>query len=383
MRVLIIPSRYLPHHGGLETTVREVSQQLVRSGHIVAIVTNRYPRRLPRHETIDNVPVTRLQFLYPQFAYLKAGRLDLWLGGLVYFPLTLLRLALILRAYKPDVVNLHYLGSPSLFVWILHLLFRFPLVVSLQGGDVDAEPYRSRFNRWLFRAVLARADAVTACSRALLDQALQLVPDIASKACVIHNGVDAELFATAEPYSHPKPYILAVGQLLRHKGFDDLITAYAQAQPFLAHLDVLIAGDGPERQSLQAQVVANKLNDQVHFLGAVTREQVASLMRGAAVIVIPSRREPFGIVALEAMASGRPVVATPVGGLVEALEGAKVSWIEPGDPKSLQLALCQLARQAIADNPVNQAIAAKRDWKVQGDSFIHLFVRVAQRNSAI
>lgn len=380
MRILIIPSRYLPHHGGLETTIREVSQQLVRSGHTVAIVTNRYPRRLPRHETIDNVPVTRLQFLYPQFAYLKAGRLDLWLGGLVYFPLTLLQLALILCAYKPDVVNLHYLGSPSLFVWILHLLFRFPLVVSLHGGDVDAEPYRSRFNLWLFRAVLARADAVTACSRALLDQALQLVPDIASKACVIHNGVDAELFATAEPYSHPKPYILAVGQLLRHKGFDDLITAYAQAQPFLAHLDVLIAGDGPERQSLQARVVANKLNDQVHFLGAVTREQVASLMRGAAVIVIPSRREPFGIVALEAMASGRPIIATPVGGLVEALDGAAVSWVPAGDPPALTAALIRAALSDRALLASNQTKAREFAWGAIAGQYLSVFTRTSARD---
>ncbi|MBC7262132.1 MAG: glycosyltransferase, partial [Chloroflexi bacterium] len=301
--------------------VREISGYLRSSGHNIAIVTNRYPRRLPRHDTIDGIPVTRLQFLYPQLAYLKAGRLDLWLAGFVYFPLTLLQLALILRAYKPDAVNLHYLGVPGFFVCILHRLFRFRLVVSLHGGDVDGEPHRSRFNCWLFRAVLARADAVTACSRALLDQALQLAPDIAPKARVIHNGVDVELFVTARPCPHPRPYFLAVGQLLRHKGFDDLIAAYARAQADLAGFDVLIAGDGPERQSLEAQAVAEKLNGRVHFLGAVTREQVASLMRGAAVIVIPSRREPFGIVALEAMASGRPIIATPVGGLVEALEG--------------------------------------------------------------
>jgi len=376
MRILIIPSRYLPHHGGVETTVREVSRQLVRSGHAVTIVTNRYPRRLPRHETLDGIPVTRLQFLYPQLAYLKAGRLDLWLAGFVYFPLTLLQLALLLRAGRPDAVNLHYLGGPSLFVWILHRLFRFPLIVSLHGGDVDGEPHRSRFNRWLFRAVLARADAVTACSRALLDQALQLAPDIAPKARVIHNGVDAELFATARPYAHPRPYILAVGQLLRHKGFDDLIAACAQAD--LADFDLLIAGDGPERQSLQAQAAAEKLNGQVHFLGAASHDRVAALMRGAAAIVIPSRRESFGIVALEAMASGRPIIATPVGGLVEALEEACVSWVPADDSRKLAEVLIRVVLES-DDTPSarNQAKAREFAWQAIAGQYLSVFAQAS------
>lgn len=374
MRILIIPSRYFPHRGGVETVVKEVSRQLVRSGHSVAIVTNRYPRRLPRHETLDGIPVTRLQFLYPQFAYLKARRLDLWLAGFVYFPLTLLQLALLLRAYRPDVVNLHYLGGPGLFVWILHRLLRFPLVVSLHGGDVDGEPGRSRFNRWLFRAVLSRAAAVTACSRALLEQALRLAPDIAPKAHVIHNGVDAELFATAVPYPHPRPYILAVGQLLRHKGFDDLIAAYARAQTDLAGFDVLIAGDGPERQSLEAQVVTEGLDGRVHLLGAATREQVASLMRGAAAIVIPSRREPFGIVALEAMASGRPVIATPVGGLVEALDGASVNWVPAGDPSKLAETLTRVVLESDgAPCLSNQAKAREFAWQAITGQYLNVF----------
>lgn len=376
MRNFIIASRYFPHRGGVETVVNQVSVQLVQSGHSVAIVTSRYPRTLPRRETLDGIPVTRLFFLYPQLAYLKTGRLDLWVAGVVFFPWTLLQLALLLRAYKPDVVNLHYLGAPGLFVWILHRLFRFRLVVSLHGGDVDGEPYRSRFNRWLFRAVLARADAITACSRALLDQAMQLAPDIEPKTRVIHNGVDTELFATAEPYSHPRPYILAVGQLLRHKGFADLIAAYAQAQRDLAGFDVLIAGNGPERQSLEMQAVTEKLNGRIHFLGAVGRERVASLMRGAAAIVISSRREPFGIVALEAMASGRPIIATPVGGLVEALQDAVVTWTPAGDSQKLAEALVAVTSgYQDAPSTLNQAQAQLFAWQAVADKYLSVFAQ--------
>lgn len=378
MKVLLIPSRYLPNRGGVETVVAQISEHFVQCGHSVSIVTNRYPRALPKRELINGFPILRLHFLYPKLTYLKIGRFNLWLAGLFYFPLTLFQLAWRLYTYKPDVVNLHYLGAPSLFIWLLHRLFGFSLVVSLHGGDVDGEPHRSRFNLWLFRAVLACADAVTTCSDVLLEQTLKLAPEVKPRAQTIHNGVDAELFAAAEPYHHPRPYILAVGQLVPHKGFDTVISAFARAQPTLKAIDLLIAGDGPERQSLDAQVVKEKMSEQIHFLGVMTHEEVASLMRGAAVIVIPSRREPFGIVGLEALASGRPVIATRVGGLIEALEAAEVHWIRANDPTSLQQGLCQLLIDPIPVNYRNQAIAAERGLKKLGESYLRLFEQTVQ-----
>ena len=378
MRILIVASRYLPHHGGLETVVREISEQFRTAGHTVIIVTNRYPHTLAQCEVIDDIPVRRLQFLYPQLAYLRSRRVDLWLAGWICFPLTLVRLLVTIVHFQPDVVNLHYLGSPGLFLWVLHYLLRFRLVVSLHGGDVDGEPYQSQFNRWLFNAVLDRAERITACSRDLLDQALSLAPEIASKAQVIHNGVDVNLFANVRPYNHQRPYLLAVGQLVRHKGFDVLISAWAQIQPDWSEIDVLIAGDGRKRMTLEASIQAKGLSGRVHLLGAVKREQVAALMRGSLAVVIPSRREPFGIVALEAMASGRPVIATQIGGLIEALDEAQVIWI----PKVDQNCLARTLEEALGSIPINNSLtsrvnqmrASEHSWKAVSAQYLSAFV---------
>jgi glycosyltransferase involved in cell wall biosynthesis len=376
LRILMIASRYFPHHGGLEMVVRELSSQLRQQGHTVAIVTNRYPNRLPKHETIDDIAITRLRFLYPRLGYLQAGRLDLWLAGFVYFPLTFLELFVIVLRFKPDAVNLHYLGSPSLHVWLLQRWLGVRLVVSLHGGDVDGEPYHSRFNRWLFLAVLSRAAAVTACSRTLMSQAVTIAPEAAPKMHVVYNGVHASLFSQGSPYPHPRPYIVAVGQLELHKGFDVLLAAFAQVAAAAPPVDLLIAGHGSTRAQLEAQTREAGVNERVHFLGAVTHEQVASLMRSALAVVIPSRRESFGLVGIEALASGRAVIVSRIGGLVETIDGADVIWTAPGDSADVARALRQVLENPEDMNTIkseNQRRAAEYSWERVAGQYMALY----------
>jgi glycogen synthase len=376
MRILIVSSRYFPHHGGLERVVRELSSQLRQEGHAVTIVTNRFPNCLPKHETIDEIAVTRLPFLYPRLSYLQAGHVDLWLAGFVYFPLTLLELFLIVLRFKPAVVNLHYVGNPSLHVWLLQRLLGFRLVVSLHGGDVDGEPYRNRFNRWLFRAVLSGSAAVTTCSRALMSQALSLAPEVATRMQVVHNGVHIKLFSQAPPYAHPRPYIVAVGQLEQHKGFDVLLAAFAQVAAEASPVDLLIAGQGSQRAQLELKAREAGLNERVHFLGAVSHEQVASLMHGALAVVIPSRREPFGLVGIEALASGRAVIVSRVGGLVETLDGADVVWTTPGDSADVARALRPMLENPEDVNTIkaeNRRRAAEYTWERVAGQYVALY----------
>lgn len=319
MRILIVASRYLPHRGGLETVVQNLAKECQTSGHEVFIVTNRFPRTLQKDEQIDGLPVRRLHFLYPRWQYLKQGRFDLFIAGCLYFWLTTIQLYWIFRQYKPDVINLHYLGSPGLFLWLLHITLRFPMIVSLHGGDVDGEPNANQFSRWLFCSLTSRCDMVTACSRYLADQAIQLSPNLTSKIRVIYNGVNWDLFAHAPAYPYKRRYIAAVGQLIEHKGFDLLIEAFGDIAKSFPDVDLFIAGDGRMRSLLAELVEKRKLFDRVILLGRVDELTVASLMAGSLFVAMPSRREPFGIVALEAVAAGKQVLATPVGGIPEFL----------------------------------------------------------------
>lgn len=383
MRILIVTARYAPHVGGLETVVREVAAQLRQEGHTISLVTNRFPRTLPKYEEIENIPVRRLFFLVPKLSYLRSGHLVEWLAGLAFLPLTLIQLLRILLTYRPDVVNLHYLGSPAFFLLVLHYLLHFRLVVSLHGGDVDGEPYQSRFNRWLFEALLDRATKVTACSQVLLDHALGLAPRILPKSSVIHNGVNTQLFESAKIYDHTRPYLFAVGQLSQHKGFDTLITAFAHISKDVQELDLLIAGDGPERRRLSEQVLSYDLSQRVHLLGSISREEVASLMRGCFAVVIPSRREPFGIVGLEAMASGRPIIATRIGGLTEALADADVRWISIDNQLSdLTIALLTLMDTYGLQEDVisvdNQEKSRRYSWQRVASHYLEVFLEATE-----
>jgi len=362
MRVLIVASRYLPHRGGVETVSSHLAQELVRKGHEVLVVAQRYPRRLPAREVIEGIQIRRLMFLYPRLSFLRQGRIDLAVASVWYLLSTTWVLHRIVHTFQPDVVNLHYLGSPGCFLNLAHSLSAFPWVVSLHGGDVDGEPYGSRHGRRLFETVTAKAKIVTACSKALAEEAVRLSGSLRSKLQVIHNGVDTRLFASAPPYRHPVPYFAAVGQLVEHKGFDLLIDAFADVATDSPGVDLIIAGDGACGAKLRDLARQRGVQGRVHFLGRVSETQVASLIAGSLFVAMPSRREPFGIVALEAMAAGHKVLAAHVGGVSEFVNPDYNRLVAP-DRSSWRQALAEaLQERSNGVSHANRAWAEQFRW---------------------
>jgi glycogen(starch) synthase len=321
LRIVLLSASYLPVLGGLQTVVHALARQFRARGHDVRVVTNRYPRRLSASETIDGVAVERWQFLAPDWRDLRAGRADLFAASLYYYPTVLGRLGRLLRTFRPDVVNIHFPDGqiPFLLPQCRRRLFR--LVASLHGNEVmrytggeGTPPAPEHLGRGL-KALMREADAVTACSPDLLAAAARLEPSVAAKGVAIYNGIDPERFADKTPYVHQRPYILAYGRLTRKKGFDLLLEAFARVGAEESGADLLLAGEGEERAALEALARRLGLTDRVHFLGRVEPAEVVRLLNGCLFLVVPSRAEPFGIVALEGLAAGKPVLATRVGGM--------------------------------------------------------------------
>ena len=329
MRILLIPNSYAPVLGGVQTVTHSLAQHLLNSGHQVQVVTNRYPRSLPKREMLDGVGVYRLLLLSPTVDSLRRKRPDLFLASLYCYPHSSWRLRNLMSNFRPEVVNVHFPDHQIRFVLALRRRFDFRLVVSLHGHDVERaherdsvadgnagkKPVAIERLQWILR----EADAVTACSQHLLDQAIRVEPSIASKGQVIYNGVDPERFTDKSLHFHPRPYAFAFGRLTRKKGFDMLLEAFAQAESAVPETDLVIAGEGEEANALGLQARRLGLADRVHFRRRATPEEVVRLMNGSAFVVVPSRSEPFGIVALEAIAAGKPVLATRTGGLAEFL----------------------------------------------------------------
>src|SRR4029077_4031681 len=115
------------------------------------------------------------------------------------------------------------------------------------------------------------------------------------------------------------PRLLCLGRLVAEKGFDSAMTAFALVRNRLPSARLVIAGDGPERSKLQQQTIELGLADSVEFVGSVPPETAAHLIDEATLVVMPSRLEGFGLVALEAALMARPVVAARVGGLPEVV----------------------------------------------------------------
>jgi glycosyltransferase involved in cell wall biosynthesis len=332
----------LPNLGGVQTVTSKLACELRRRGNQVQVLTQKYPRTLPGLEAIDGIRVQRWDFVTPRWRDLRRGRADMFVAALVLFPITLARLGWLIARAKPDVVNLHFVGAPALFVMIARTLLRFRLVVSLHGDDVVGLSRGDSFDRRVFRAILRRSNAVTACSSYLLKQALAVEPSIESNARVVYNGTDlSNISPSPLPKGDTKVRLLAVGRMMPKKGFDVLLRAFSQLDRAACNPDLILIGDGPERGVIESLRQEFGLDGSVCLRGAGDREAVVHAMEASDIVVIPSREEPFGMVALEAMARGKPVVASRVGGLPEILDNADAILVVPDNPNALAQAINQ------------------------------------------
>jgi glycosyltransferase involved in cell wall biosynthesis len=377
MKILLVSSRFLPHRGGLESVVNHLASEFQSLGHAVRIVTPRYPRNLPAEEKIDGIQVNRLHFILPNCRQLRNMKVHLWLAGWYFRIVTTHQLGKLMDDFQPDVVNNHYLNEVAELSGICldRLDRRIPWVISLHGGDVDGEPCLSSQNRQRFTKWSRKADQLTACSGFLKEQALKLEPGLQEKLRVIHNGVDSEKFASAQPFVNNRPYILGVGQLYRHKGFDILIEAFAEIADQHPIVQLLIAGDGAERNALESLIQQKDLEGRVSLLGSVGENTVARLMAGCLFMTMTSRRESFGITALEGMAAGKSVLAVPVGGIPEFLLVPPNRMVE-GEVEEWSQALDEWLGQALQGKlraEGNHAAAMKHDWKILAQQYLEAY----------
>ena len=216
-------------------------------------------------------------------------------------------------ARDADLVHAHWLAAGAVAATLDK-----PYVVQVWGTDVEL----ARRVPWLARPVLERARLVIAASNALAEDARRLG---AKKVRVVPSGV--AIPGSVGPSEEP-PHALYVGRLSAEKGVLELVQA-------CAGLAFLVVGDGPLRARLPGAV------------GFVPPDELGPWYERAAVVVAPSRREGYGVVPREAMAWARPVVATAVGGLVDAVEDDVTGLlVPPGDTAALRAAVERLLGDA-------------------------------------
>lgn len=343
MRIALLPSAYAPAVGGVEELTRRLADRLVSAGDEVEVWTFRHPVDLPADEQVDGVRVRR--FVLP----LPSARP----ASLLRFPgagaSALRSLSRAAEEFRPDLLHVQCFSANGVYATALAVRRRLPLVVSLQGETVmdDHDIYdRSVALRLGLRTALRRADAVTGCSRFVLDDAAARfgLPDDAG--IVIPNGVETVGEATPRALELPfRRFVLGLGRVVPKKGFDLLLAAFARVAQDHADVGLVIAGDGASREALIRQAAELGLADRVVLPGSLDRSRVAWAMANAEVFVLPSRVEPFGIVVLEALREGRPAVVSSSGGATDIVrDGREGLVVDPLDTPALADAVGRLLR---------------------------------------
>jgi glycogen synthase len=362
-RVALIPSAYPPSVGGVEELTRHLALALVAAGDEVEVWTGNPDDRDPETvEVLDGLVVRRLPMPLPATNWPSVGH------AATTGPRTLRALRRAVRSFRPDVLHVQCFGPNGSYATALARITGVPLVVTLQGETLmdDADIFdRSRVLRASLRAGLRTAAAVTACSAFTLDDAVARFGLPPGRGVVIPNGVSLDpppepaAIGTDAPGPLDRlgttPYVLALGRVVDKKGFDLLLAGYAAMDPAARTADLVIGGTGPALERLEAQAEESGIGDRVHFVGRLSREQVASAMSGAAVFVMPSRLEPFGIVALEGWRAGTAVVATSRGGAPEFVrDGQDGLLVDPFDT----VAVARVLGRLLSDDALRRSVAA-------------------------
>lgn len=243
-----------------------------------------------------------------------------------------------------DLVHLHTSRATWLGGWAARL-GGLPAITTRRQERVQKPGWRTDFVYGkLTRRVAAISPAVAEClvaggvPRERIVEIASAVDPSALEPRTDRSAVRAALSTDDDEF-----VFLAAGALVERKGFDVLLDALARLEPG-ARPRVWIAGAGDEREALEARAVALEVAERVQFLGA--RDDIADLLGACDAFVMPSRREGLGVAALEALAVGRPVVASAVGGL-GGVGGAVTPecgvLVPPEDPAALAVALERLA----------------------------------------
>jgi glycogen(starch) synthase len=384
MRVLMVSWEYPPVMvGGLGRHVHALAEAQARAGHEVTVLT-RHPGtpRVAHEEVAGGVRVVRvaedptlLNFADDLLAWTMALNHALTRAGLG---------ACADRSF--DVVHAHDWLVAHAATTLRHHL-GVPLVATLHATEAG------RHQGWLPGPVnrtihsvewwlTFEARRVVTCSAYMRWEVTRLFELPADKVDVVPNGVDAARWQVGSDL------VAYCGRLVHEKGVQDLLAAVPRLRRRHPGLRVVVAGTGPAEAALREQARSLRLGRSVTFAGFVPDAELAALVAAADCAVVPSRYEPFGMVALEAAAAGTPVVAADVGGLAEVVADGRLGVRFPaGDPVALAGAVSRL----LADPELGRrlvragraALAAEHDWALVAERTVAVYQRAVADQLAL
>lgn len=339
--IAVFSFAYSPFEGGAEIAVREIMRRLKNFN--FSVFTYKFERSWLSKEIQDNIGIIRLG---------KGSRKKKKYGRITA------KIFYILRAWQEAerlhrqkrfdaiwVIMASYGGIAALFFKLSHP--KIPMLLTIQEGDSEQHLVFGKFGLVGFwaRQIIKKADYIQAISSYLKDFVFKRGAHAPIE--VIPNGVDLDLFDTFYKDSEKKALrenlgikddyvIVTTSRLVWKNGVDILIEAMAKLKEKRPNIKCLIIGDGPERDKLKVKSEKLKVDGKVIFLGQIPQRDLPLYLKISDIFVRPSRSEGLGSSFLEAMASGLPVIGTPVGGIVDFLRDEETGiFVKPEDPEDL------------------------------------------------
>lgn len=363
MRICHFTSTFFPRVGGVEIVVSNLARCQHELGHSVIVIT-------PRIRGIDNkvpVPYKIVHYSRPSSKRFLTRQV-------------LIRLLWEHFHHPFDILHCHSAYPHGYVSSTFSAMTGVPVIVTPHGPTDIMREEQIRRNPILEKRLakgLRSAAGISAISRHIQTEILSIGGISDEKVRVIPNGVNLDDFAKVEGLNLGFPYILAMGRMVPQKGFDHLIHAFEKVAKETTDLRLLFAGEGVNRRDYEQLVCSLGLQDRIQFLGLVQGSQKIAFIKGAEFFVCPSRFEPFGIVVLEALASGIPVVAHRVGGIIDIIdEGAQGHLVDPFSCEELATAILGLHKDAERRRIMGRAASIKArgyDWSLVNEQYMALY----------
>lgn len=347
MKIAMV-GQFPPHFGGVGVHIHTLSKELVKQGHEVYVIT--YPHK--EIKDIDGIHVIGTKGLN-----IPGVR------GLMFKLNAKKSLKELIQKEDIDIIHGHYLfpaGAVAVEVGNKHNIKTY---VTAHGSDMFELYKKQPFMRSPIKKVLKNADGVFAVSNALKHEIIATgVRGIANKTKLSWNSVDIDKFSNKENDSFKqeyklfdKPIVLFVGNLIKRKNVDSLLEAKKIAN---SDYYLVIVGDGPLFKKLKKKAEDEDIHD-VIFTGS--RNDVEDIIPSCDILILPSFSESFGLVLIEALACGKPVIGSDVGGISEIINDDVGLLVNPNKISSIANAIDNLVndddlRYVLSLNARNRAL---------------------------
>ena len=367
MRVVQVGKYFYPYSGGIESHLYVLATELKSKVELDVVCSNHKPRT--ERDVVSGVSVTRCAS-YAHYRSVEASP----------------SMALELSQRTYDVLHIHLPNPLGAASYLASLKRRPHRLVVTYHADIARQKYLDKLYAPLVARLLERADTVIATSPYLLEQSVVL-PAYRAKVRVVPYGIDLDRFgASAEREAEAReirarfgegPILLGVGRLIYYKGFEIAIRALRR----LTDARLLLVGDGPLRSELEALARELGVAERVHFVGEVLNEHVTPYYLASDVYLLPSiaQSEAFGIVQIEAMACGIPVVNTnlPSSGVpFVSRDGESGFTVRPKDPEALAAATQKLLADADLRRRFGEAGRARAHAEFSKDALVRRVLEI-------